>query len=74
MDLNVKSIFFLTRELTPLLAKAASDEQPACVINIGSIDGLRVPQVNNFAYSASKAAVHHMTRVLAVELGDHRIT
>jgi NAD(P)-dependent dehydrogenase (short-subunit alcohol dehydrogenase family) len=49
-------------------------EDPARVINIGSIDGIRSPQLDHFAYSASKAAVHHMTRVLAVKLGPRHIT
>ncbi len=74
MDLNVKSLFMLTRDLTPLLENNATLANPARVINIGSIDGLRVPEINNFAYSASKAAVHHLTRVLAVELGQRGIT
>ena len=65
MDLNVKAIFFLTQKLLPLLRKAGSPEDPARVINIGSIDGLRVPWFENFSYSASKAAVHMLTRHLA---------
>ena len=74
MDTNVKSIFFLTRDLTPLLEKAARPDDPARVINVGSIDGLKVPLVENYAYAPSKAAVHHLTRVLAVKLGPHGIT
>jgi NAD(P)-dependent dehydrogenase (short-subunit alcohol dehydrogenase family) len=74
MDTNVKAIFFLTQRLLSLLEKAGSQDDPARVINIGSIDGLGVPQVDNFSYSASKAAVHHMTRVLAVRLGAQHIT
>jgi NAD(P)-dependent dehydrogenase (short-subunit alcohol dehydrogenase family) len=74
MNLNVKSIFYLTTKCLPLLEKAASAEDPARVINIGSIDGLKVPFPDNYAYSASKAAVHHMTRVLAVKLGPKMIT
>jgi len=73
-DLNLKSLFFLTRELLPLLEKAASADDPARVINIGSIDGLRVPFVPNFSYAAAKAAVHHLTRMLAVHLGGRKIT
>ncbi len=74
LSLNVKSIFMLTRDLLPLLEAAGSAEDPARVINIGSIDGFKVPFVNNFSYSASKAAVHQMTRVLAVQLGGRHIT
>ena len=44
------------------------------MINVGSIDGLRVPQLPTYSYSASKAALHHLTRVLARELGPRRIT
>jgi NAD(P)-dependent dehydrogenase (short-subunit alcohol dehydrogenase family) len=74
MDTNVKSIFFLTRDLTQLLEKAARPDDPARVINVGSIDGLKVPLVENYAYAPSKAAVHHLTRVLAVKLGPRGIT
>ncbi|MAG31237.1 MAG: 3-oxoacyl-ACP reductase [Deltaproteobacteria bacterium] len=74
LDVNVKGIFFLTRRLTPLLAKSASDEDPARVINIGSVDGIGVPALETYAYSASKAAVHHMTAVLAKKLASQRIT
>lgn len=73
-DLNLKSVFFLTRELVPMLEKAASKADPARVINIGSIDGIKVPTIENYAYAFSKAAVHHMTRVLAVNLKGKMIT
>ena len=68
MDLNLKSIFFLTRDLLPLLREGASGEDPARVINVGSIDGITVPQLETYAYSAGKAALHHMTAVLARKL------
>ncbi|MDP6579277.1 MAG: SDR family oxidoreductase [Vicinamibacterales bacterium] len=77
LELNVTALFFLTRDLTPLLATAASPDDPARVINIGSMDGIKVPTVletGTFPYSASKAAVHHMTRTLAVELAPRDIT
>jgi NAD(P)-dependent dehydrogenase (short-subunit alcohol dehydrogenase family) len=74
MNLNVKSVFFLTVKLLPLLRKAGSDEDPARVINIGSVDGLRVPQMDNYAYSASKAAVHMLTRHMAHHLLKDNIT
>ncbi len=73
MNLNVKGVFHLTRFLTPLLAKAGSDASPSRVINIGSIDGIQVPAQETYAYSASKAAVHHMTRVMAHQLAPQRI-
>jgi NAD(P)-dependent dehydrogenase (short-subunit alcohol dehydrogenase family) len=73
-DLNLKAIFFLTTKLLPLLRKAASKEDPARVINIGSIDGIRVPVLENYAYSASKAGVHMLTRHLAHHLVGEHIT
>jgi NAD(P)-dependent dehydrogenase (short-subunit alcohol dehydrogenase family) len=73
-DTNVKSVFFLTRELLPLLEKAASLQDPARVINVGSIDGLKAPFLETYAYPPSKAAVHHMTRDLAVKLAGRHIT
>jgi NAD(P)-dependent dehydrogenase (short-subunit alcohol dehydrogenase family) len=74
LALNVKSIFHLTRHLLPQLEKGATPGDPARVINIGSIDGLRVPLLETYAYSASKAAVHHLTRVLAMQLAPRNIT
>jgi len=74
IDTNVKSTFFLTRELMPLLEKAAKPEDPARVINVGSIDGIKVPFLETYAYPVSKAAVHHMTRDLAVKLAGRNIT
>lgn len=73
MDINVKAMFFLTQALLPALRKSASAVDPARVINIGSVDGLRIPRTSNFSYSASKAAVHHMTRVLAAEVAAENI-
>jgi NAD(P)-dependent dehydrogenase (short-subunit alcohol dehydrogenase family) len=74
LALNVKAVFHLTRALLPQLEKAASAADPARVINIGSIDGLHVPDLETYAYSASKAAVHHLTRVLAKKLAKKMIT
>jgi NAD(P)-dependent dehydrogenase (short-subunit alcohol dehydrogenase family) len=74
LDLNLKAPFFLTRALLPLLRVAATADDPARVINVGSIDGLRVPPLPTYAYSASKAGVHHLTRVLARELGPQGVT
>jgi NAD(P)-dependent dehydrogenase (short-subunit alcohol dehydrogenase family) len=69
MDINVKAIFTLTRDLMPLLKQGASQQNPSRVINIGSIDGLRVSTMDNFSYGASKAAVHFLTKNLALRLG-----
>ena len=74
MDLNVKSVFFLTQKLLPLLDQAASAERPARVINIGSIDGLHTSMFENFSYGPSKAALHHLTRVLSAHLASRHIT
>ncbi len=63
--LNVKAVFHLTKFFRPLLEAAATAESPSRVINIGSIDGLRAPAMETYAYSASKAAVHQLTRHLA---------
>jgi len=74
LDLNLKAPFFLTRAFLPLLEAAGTQEDPARVINIGSIDGLRVPALPTYSYSASKAGLHHLTRVLARELGPRHVT
>jgi NAD(P)-dependent dehydrogenase (short-subunit alcohol dehydrogenase family) len=68
LALNVKGVFHLTKFLRPLLRAAGTVDEPARVINIGSIDGLAVPALETYAYSASKAAVHHLTRHLAKRL------
>jgi NAD(P)-dependent dehydrogenase (short-subunit alcohol dehydrogenase family) len=74
MDLNLKSVFFLTQKLLPLLRAAASAERHSSVINIGSVGGLRVGPKENYSYAASKAALHHMTGSLAKRLGAENIT
>jgi NAD(P)-dependent dehydrogenase (short-subunit alcohol dehydrogenase family) len=68
LALNVKGVFHLTKFLLPLLTEAGTADDPARVINIGSIDGIRVPLMENYSYSASKAAVHMLTRHLAKRL------
>jgi len=74
LDTNVKGVFRLTTELLPRLREAAAEDDPARVVNIGSIDGIRVPPMENYSYSASKAAVHMLTRHLAKRLAADRIT
>ena len=69
--LNVKGVFHLTKFLRPLLEAAGTPDSPARVINIGSIDGLKVPMLETYAYSASKAAVHQLTRHLAKQLAPN---
>jgi NAD(P)-dependent dehydrogenase (short-subunit alcohol dehydrogenase family) len=68
LSLNVKGVFHLTKFLVPLLEKAGTADEPARVINIGSIDGIHVPAMDTYSYSASKAAVHQLTRHLARRL------
>jgi NAD(P)-dependent dehydrogenase (short-subunit alcohol dehydrogenase family) len=74
MHTNVEGVFHLTIGLLDALRASASAEEPARVINIGSIDGLRAPAVDNYSYSASKAAVHMLTRHLAKRLAGESIT
>jgi NAD(P)-dependent dehydrogenase (short-subunit alcohol dehydrogenase family) len=72
MELNVKSPFFLTQKLHTLLTAAASQQQPAKVINIASVDGLRINPWETYSYQASKAALIHLTRRMAARLvKDH---
>jgi NAD(P)-dependent dehydrogenase (short-subunit alcohol dehydrogenase family) len=73
LSLNVKGVFHTTKFLLPLLEAAAGGDDPARVINIGSIDGIHVPVLETYSYSASKAAVHQLTRHLAKKLAP-RIT
>jgi len=74
MDINVKGPFFLTQALLPLLEASASAEDPARIINVGSIDGLNVNKMGTYSYGPSKAAIHHLTRTLASHLADRHIT
>src|SRR5207244_8371733 len=71
---NVEGMFHLTVALLPALRAAAGPEDPARVINIGSIDGLRAPALENYSYSASKAALHMLTRHLGKRLASERVT
>lgn len=74
LNVNVTGLFHLTRELVPLLEKAASHEDPARIINLGSVMGTQPLADGAYSYTASKAAVHHLTRTLANEFADRRIT
>lgn len=77
INTNLNAVFSLTRDAVPLLVASARRDDPSRIINIGSMDGLHVPivqRVPTFAYSSSKAALHHLTRSLAVELGPRDIT
>jgi 2-deoxy-D-gluconate 3-dehydrogenase len=73
MDTNVKGVFFLTQRLLPKLEAAGTAEDPARIINIGSIDGLRTPMFDTWSYGASKAALHALTKQLASRLVKRNI-
>ncbi|KAF4126270.1 short chain dehydrogenase [Geosmithia morbida] len=74
LTLNLQRAFTLTQMCLPLLERAATASDPSRVVHIGSIDGLRVPAVANYAYSASKAGLHHLSAHLARDLGRRHVT
>lgn len=74
LDTNVRGVFQLTVAALDLLRAAASADDPARVINIGSVDGINPPMMESYAYSASKAAVHQLSRHLAKRLAAEQIT
>ena len=74
LDLNVKSPFWMVQELLPALRNAGTADDPARIINVGSIDAIHVSPMPTYSYSASKAALHQLTRVMARELGPQHIT
>ncbi|EFX01303.1 short chain dehydrogenase reductase [Grosmannia clavigera kw1407] len=77
LDLNVRAVFNTVREFAPLLAARGSVESPSRILVTGSVAGLGLgslgPQAT-FGYSASKAAVIHLARNLAVDLGPRHVT
>ncbi len=74
LNVNVTGLFHLTRELLPLLDAAASAADPARIINLGSVMGSQPLADDAYSYTASKAAVHHLTRTLASEFASRHIT
>lgn len=74
IDLNLKSPFWLVQALLPALREAGTVDDPARIINIGSIAAIHVAQSPNYSYASSKAALHQLTRVLARELGPQHVT
>lgn len=74
LGLNLRTPFTLTVACLDLLRAAASPERPARVINVGSVDGMSVPRWESYAYSSSKAGVHHLTRHLAHRLAPEHVT
>ncbi|WP_410578298.1 SDR family oxidoreductase [Amycolatopsis sp. lyj-108] len=74
IDLNLKAPFWLVQALLPALRRAGTADDPARIINIGSIAAIHVAEAPNYSYASSKAALHQLTRVLARELGPQHIT
>ena len=74
MSVNVAGLFALTRDLAPMLIASASADRPSTVVNVGSVMGYATHSENSYAYSASKAAVHHLTRILAQEFARRQVT
>ena len=74
MDTNLKGLFFLTQALLPQLEAAGTAQDPARIINIGSVDGIQVSLFDALGYGASKAGLHHMTQTLANRLAPRHIT
>lgn len=74
LNVNVTGLFTLTRDLVSLLEAAATPSDPARIINLGSVMGTQPVAEGAYSYSASKAAVHHLTRILANELAGRHIT
>lgn len=74
LSVNLTSVFMLSQACLPLLKACASTHSSSRIINVGSVDGMRVPAFETYAYSASKAGLHHLTRSLAQSLGPHHVT
>jgi NAD(P)-dependent dehydrogenase (short-subunit alcohol dehydrogenase family) len=74
MSVNVAGLFTLTRELAPMLFASGTADRPSTVVNIGSVMGMVTQAENAYSYSASKAAVHHLTRILAQEFASRQVT
>lgn len=73
MDINLKSVFFLTQKMIGLLEAAATPGDYARVVNIGSIDGQHVSGIETYSYAASKAGVLHLTRMMAKYLAARHV-
>ena len=74
LSVNVTGLFTLTRDLAPMLIASATRDWPSTVVNMGSVMGAVTQSETAWAYSASKAAVHHLTRILAAELAEKQVT
>ncbi|SEP52844.1 SDR family oxidoreductase [Amycolatopsis saalfeldensis] len=74
LDLNLKAPFWLVQALLPALRRAGAADDPARIINVGSIAAVHVAESPNYSYASSKAGLHQLTRVLARELGPQHVT
>ena len=74
MNVNLKGPFFLTQKMLPFLRKAATKDQPAKVINVASVEGMRAGMMETYSYGASKSALIHLTEHLALQLASRHIT
>jgi len=74
VDLDLRTPFLMTQAFLPDLLKAADLDDPARVINIGSIDGIKPPFLQTYPYPAAKAALHHLTKQLSGTLGPRGIS
>ena len=74
MGVNVTGLFSLTRDLAPMLVASASADWPSAVVNVGSVMGSATQSEHAYSYAASKAAVHHLTRILAAEFARRQVT
>jgi NAD(P)-dependent dehydrogenase (short-subunit alcohol dehydrogenase family) len=74
MNVNLKGPFFLVQQMLPMLKAAASEQQPAKIINIASVEGMRAGRMETYSYGASKSALIHLTEHLALQLAARHIT
>ena len=74
LTLNLKSPFFIMQKFLPFLEKVGKRDDPSRIINIGSVDGIASSIFENISYSASKAALHHVTKVAAAKLAPRHLT
>jgi NAD(P)-dependent dehydrogenase (short-subunit alcohol dehydrogenase family) len=74
MNVNVAGLFHLTQELLPMLIASGTTQDPARVVNVGSVMGEREMGDGAYSYSASKAAVLHLTKIMGKELAGHHVT
>jgi NAD(P)-dependent dehydrogenase (short-subunit alcohol dehydrogenase family) len=74
LNLNLRAPFHLAKFLHPALKKAGTHEDPARIINVGSVAGFQSNSIAAYSYGPSKAAIHHLTRILASELAQDHIT